>query len=343
MAEESIRERIRKDLQRRLPGEPEITLDDFVQQSVGWSHEIFVFDARWRDETGERSQGFCVRKDPGSGLLRHMSSLEEQFRVLKALEPTAAPTPKVYWYEPDARVLGGPFLVMERVPGEVPNPWSKVGKKTYAEAAARGVLPRSFTEALAALHNVDWKAAGLDFLGVPEPGKGFALREIAKWEALARESAREPHPILLELIGWLKESAPECRRLVLVHGAYRTGNLIIHQDRISAILDWELQVIGDPMYDVTYVLSELNRDESPLLSQVVPRDFFFEEYQRLTGIEIDLDACRYYDLLYMMRNAIFWVSAAGLFAEGKSKDLRLARTTYSLPVVLDMAAKKLGF
>ena len=343
MAEEPIREKIQKDLRRRLPGSPEITLESFAQQSVGWSHEIFLFDAVWKEGSEPRRRGFCLRKDPGCGLLREMSSLEEQFRVLKALEPTAVPTPKVYWYEPDPSILGGPFLVMEKVPGNVPNPWSKSGEEAYAEAAVRGVLPRSFTEALAALHNVDWKAAGLDFLGVPGPGKHFALREVAKWEAFAREVGGDPHPVLLELFDWLKANAPECRKLVLVHGAYRTGNLLIDDDRISAILDWELQVIGDPMYDVSYVLSELNRGGSPLLSQVVPREQFFEDYQRLTGIEIDLEACRYYDLLYTMRTAIFWLSASHLFSDGKSKDLRLARTTYALPVVLDMAAKKLGF
>jgi hypothetical protein len=48
-------------------------------------------------------------------------------------------------------------------------------------------------------------------------------------------------------------------------------------------------------------------------------------------------------VLYMMRTTAFWLSASGLFAEGKSKDLRLARTAYSVPVVLDMAARTLGF
>ncbi len=149
--------------------------------------------------------------------------------------------------------------------------------------------------------------------------------------------------MLTELLLWLKANAPETRRLAFVHGAYRTGNLIIKDDAIAAIIDWELQVIGDPMYDVAYVLSNLNREGSPLLSCVVEREFFLDYYQQLTGLTIDLDVCRYYEILYMMRSTAFWLSASGLFAEGKNKDLRLARTTYSVPVVLDMAAKALGF
>jgi aminoglycoside phosphotransferase (APT) family kinase protein len=343
VAPESTEDRIREDLRRRLSGARDLVLENFMQTAGGWSHETYVFDAAWKEDGRSVRRGYCLRKDPGVGLLRELSNLEEQFRVLKALESTPVPAPKAYWYEPDARILGGPFLIMEKIEGDVPNPWSKAGKQAYAEAAARGVLPRSFVGSLATLHNLDWRTAGLDFLGVPRPGRDFAHREIAKWERLARESSIEPQPVLIEILAWLKANAPEAQRLAFVHGAYRTGNLILHDDRVAAILDWELQVIGDPMYDVAYVLSDLNREGTPLLSYVIDRDLFISEYERLTGLEIDFDVCRYYDVLYMMRTAVFWISASGLFAEGRSKDLRLARTTYALPGVLDMAAKAIGF
>lgn len=341
--DQSVQERVGDYLKARMPEARELALSDFVQTAGGWSHEIYIFYADWSEAGRGVRRGFCLRKDPGVGLLRELSSLKEQFQVIKALEPTSAPTPKAYWYEEDPSLLGGPFFVMEKVEGEVPNPWSRVGKNFYAEAAKRGKLPRSFVEALASLHNLDWRAAGLDLIGVPGPGKDFALREIAKWESLIQQSMLKPEPLLSEILMWLKTNAPNAQRLAFVHGAYRTGNLIIKDDAIAAIIDWELQVIGDPLYDVAYVLSELNREGSPLLSCIVERDLFLEYYQELTGVEIDLEVCRYYEILYMMRSAAFWLSASGLFAEGKSKDLRLARTTFSVPVVLDMAAKALGF
>ncbi|MGO9450715.1 MAG: phosphotransferase family protein [Candidatus Binataceae bacterium] len=339
----TTQEKISDYLRAKLPAARNLTLSDFVQTAGGWSHEIYVFYATW-DENGCRERkGFCLRKDPGVGLLRELSSLKEQFRVLEALQKTAAPTPKVYWYEEDSALLGGPFFIMEKVEGEVPNPWSRAGKQFYAEASKRGKLPLSFVEALASLHNLDWRQAGLDFIGVPGRGKDFALREIAKWETLIRLSIGKPEPVLTEILMWLRANAPDVQRLAFVHGAYRTGNLIIKDDAIAAIIDWELQVIGDPMYDVAYVLSDLNREGSPLLSCVVERNFFLDQYQKLTGLEIDLEVCRYYEILYMMRSTAFWLSASGLFAEGRNKDLRLARTTYSVPVVLDMAARALGF
>jgi len=338
-----IQEKVRDYFQSKLPQARALTLSNFVQAAGGWSHEIYVFDAQWEEHGQRFNRGFCLRKDPGAGLLRELSDLRQQFLVIKALEPTAAPTPKAYWYEADPSLLGGPFFVMEKVAGEVPNPWSRDGKQFYAEAAKRGTLPRSFVEALASLHNLDWRAAGLEFLGVPGPGNDFALREIAKWEALIKQSLHKPEPVLTEVLMWLKANAPAVQRLAFVHGAYRTGNLIIKDDAVAAIIDWELQVIGDPMYDVAYVLSDLNREGSPLLSCIVDRGLFLDYYRQLTGLKVDLEVCRYYEILYMMRSTAFWLSASGLFAEGRSKDLRLGRTTYSVPVVLNMAARALGF
>ena len=330
-------------LAERLEATGLVAVRDMERIAVGWSHETWLFEAVWSDGIGEQRQGLCLRRDPGNALLRAESDLGEQFRVLRCLENTEVPAPRAFWYEPDPAVLGAPAIVMERVPGECPSPWRRAGREFYAAAAERGVLPASFTGALAAVHNVDWQAAGLDFLGVPDGGSDFALREIAKWEALIDESGHPGHPILADLIGWLRHHAPVTEQLTLVHGAFRTGNVLIHDDRVSAVLDWELQVIGDPMYDVAYVLTELNREGTDLLSNVVPRELFFERYQQATGIEIDEERCAYYQLLYAMRSAAFWMSAAGLYADGSNSDLRLARTHWSVTVALERAATELGY
>ncbi len=204
-------------------------------------------------------------------------------------------------------------------------------------------MPASFTSTLATLHTLDWRAAGLDFLGVPAVGPEFAQREINKWKDLIAISEGAPEPILTDLIAWLEANAPSSEHVCLVHGAYRTGNLLIDNDRVSAVLDWELQVLGDPMYDVAYVLSDLNREGTPLLSNLVERDAFFRDYEKLTGFTIDEKRCRYYNALYAMRSVAFWMSASGLYASGRSDDIRLARTAWSVPVVLERAATELGY
>ena len=338
----SIEDRIREYLSGRLGG-ADVRLEGVERIAVGWSHETWLFDASWTVGGEARAQGFCLRRDPGNALLRELSDLGVQYRVLRCLETTPVPTPRPFFFEDDPAILGAPFLVMEKVPGTCPSPWGREGRRFYEDAARRGVLPVSFTDTLVTLHSLDWEAAGLDFLGVPGSGCDFARREVAKWRGLIQASGQEPDPVLVDVLCWLEANAPATGRLALVHGAYRTGNFLVHDDRVSALLDWETEVIGDPMYDVAYVLSDLNREGTELLSNVVERDAFYRRYEAGTGIEIDEDACRYYQVLYAMRSAAFWMSASGLFEEGRSDDLRLARTAWSVPVVLDRAARELGY
>jgi aminoglycoside phosphotransferase (APT) family kinase protein len=330
-------------LKSRLPAGRDFALADVKRIAVGWSHETWLFDLNYREDGRDVTLGLCLRRDPGNTLLRHLSSLEEQYRVLKCLESTPLATPKVYWYEDDTAILDQPFLVMEKVPGTCPSPWGRDGRAFYQAAADRGSLPASFTSTLATLHTLDWRAAGLDFLGVPAKGRDFALREIAKWRELIALSEHPPEPILTDLIAWLEANAPESEQVVLVHGAYRTGNLLIHDDRISAVLDWELQVLGDPMYDVAYVLSDLNREGTPLLSNLVDRDAFFRDYEAQTGFTIDEQRCRYYNALYAMRSVAFWMSASGLYASGRSDDIRLARSSTTGTDHAVRAATELGY
>jgi aminoglycoside phosphotransferase (APT) family kinase protein len=340
---DALTPRILDYLASRLPDARDLMLEDVQRIAVGWSHETWLFDLTWREGGTPHRRGLCLRRDPGNALLRHLSSLEDQFRVLQCLANTSLPTPAPYWFESDPAILDAPFLVMEKVPGRCPSPWGRDGRAFYKAAAERGALPASFTATLATLHTLDWRAAGLDFLGVPAPGADFARREIAKWRELIAVSEHPPEPILTDLIAWLEANAPATDRVTLVHGAYRTGNLLIHEDRISAVLDWELQVLGDPMYDVAYVLSDLNREGTPLLSNLVERDAFYREYEAATGLTIDEDACRYYNALYAMRSVAFWMSASDLYAIGRSDDIRLARTAWSVPVVLERAARELGY
>lgn len=339
----TLEPRILAYLAAQFPQGRGFALENVTRIAVGWSHETWLFDLNWEEDGQAHRRGLCLRRDPGNALLRHLSSLEEQYRVLKCLAGTALPTPEVYWYESDPTILDAPFLVMQKVPGACPSPWGREGRAFYQAAAERGVLPASFTTTLATMHTLDWKAAGLEFLGVPASGHDFARREIAKWRELIEISDGAPEPILTDLIAWLEANTPASDRVTLVHGAYRTGNLLIHEDHVSAVLDWELQVLGDPMYDVAYVLSDLNREGTPLLSNLVERDAFFRDYEAATGFVIDEDACRYYNALYAMRSVAFWMSASGLYASGRSHDIRLARTAWSVPVVLERAARELGY
>src|SRR5262245_14601086 len=83
----------------------ELALENVERIAVGWSPETWLFDAVWRDGASQERLGLCLRRDPGNALLRHLSTLETQFRVLQCLEHTDLPTPKPYWCESDTAIL----------------------------------------------------------------------------------------------------------------------------------------------------------------------------------------------------------------------------------------------
>src|SRR4030095_15122081 len=95
-------------------GARDAVLENVQRIAVGWSHETWLFDAVWRDGSTERRLGLCLRRDPGNALLRHLSTLETQFRVLQCLERTGLATPKAYWFEDDVTILHAPLLVMAK-------------------------------------------------------------------------------------------------------------------------------------------------------------------------------------------------------------------------------------
>jgi hypothetical protein len=52
---------------------------------------------------------------------------------------------------------------------------------------------------------------------------------------------------------WLLEHLPEDPSLCVVHGDFRNGNLMVTPDGITAVLDWEIAHLGDPIRDLGWL------------------------------------------------------------------------------------------
>ncbi len=282
-----------------------------------------------------------VRRYRNDGLLREETDPSRHFQVLAALWGSDVPVPRALWYEDDESILGGPFFVMERVPGTVPIPWSPEGRSFLAEAG-RGAIGRQFVEILAAIHTVDWERR-LDFLPAPAPGRDFAETSVMRLAAIIEAHKQVPDPILVDALGFLRAHAPEAQRLTLVHGDYRTGNLVYDGDRIAAVLDWEFATVGDPLLDVAWVCARSNRMDSELVCFLLPRERFLDEYERASGIRPDPEALRFWELYHQVRHTAIWMTSASAFADGRTHDLRLARMAFTLPRMRRMVADLLEY
>ena len=133
----------------------------------------------------------------------------------------------------------------------------------------------------------------------------------------------------------LRDHAPVARaRISIVHGDYRIGNFLVHQERINAILDWELVRLGDPLEDLGWVCLQAWRGRSPNMCHFFSREELRDRYSALSGIEVDLRAMRYWEAFGTYKLAVMHYGAAHCFEARGFNDLRMVGMGAQIPRML---------
>lgn len=190
---------------------------------------------------------YVLRKKPPGKLLPSAHMVEREYQVISALGETGVPVPKARLLCEDPEVIGTNFYIMDHVEGRV------YSHPLLEKVAIEQRLPihRSMIETMAKLHNVDWRAVGLEGYGKPE---GYVARQIKRWGGQFEASRTGDMPSMDALMAWLPEHAPKDDFTTIAHGDFRIGNLILHpsEPQVVAILDWELATLGHPLSDLAY-------------------------------------------------------------------------------------------
>ncbi len=204
------------------------------------------------------NRSLVVRKRPEGQLLPSAHAIDREFRVQHALRGSAVPVPEMLHFCEDPAIIGTTFYVMTKLHGRVFNEtWlpqiPAAQKKDYYFAIA---------DTLAALHTVDWQAAGLANFGKPE---NYFKRQITRWTQQWHASKTREDPEFEALADWLLAHVSDDQTTAICHGDFRVGNIMFHplEPRVIAVLDWELATMGHPMADLAYctLAWALERDE----------------------------------------------------------------------------------
>lgn len=193
---------------------------------------------------------WVVRRPPLGHVLNTAHDMAREARVLSALLDTSVPVPCVIELCQEATVLGAPFYVMSYVPGRA--------LRSAAELAELGpervrAISRHTVETLALLHGIDPAEVGLADFGRPQ---GFLVRQVNRWGRQLDHSSSRPVPSLNELGARLAKQVPNESSAAIVHGDYRLDNLLLDgDDKITAVLDWEMATVGDPLTDLGLLLA----------------------------------------------------------------------------------------
>jgi aminoglycoside phosphotransferase (APT) family kinase protein len=220
---------------------------------AGWTNETLLVTMRGR-AGGERR--FVVRLPPAVPTWP-VYDLAGQARVLEALSPGVVHVPGVVAYEADTQWLGAAFLVMSHEPGR-PGPEAPALDPWVIESApdVQRRMHEEFVDMLAAIHRVDWRAAGLDC--VLRGGEHSLAQEVAWWvDYVSWASGGTPTVTLAEAIAWCGATMPGTEPPAsLCWGDARVGNVLFADDRsVSSVLDWEMATIGPAEMDLAWFLS----------------------------------------------------------------------------------------
>jgi aminoglycoside phosphotransferase (APT) family kinase protein len=261
------RDALSRYLDDRLPGRGPFHVE---RHRAGHSNETFFIRRSGHE--------WVLRRPPRGAFLPTAHDVGREHRVLAAVADTAVRAPRPLLLCEDPAVIGVSFYVMEKVDGIVVRDALPAALDPEPERRRVG---EEMIDALAELHAVDWRAVGLEGWGRPT---GYLERQVRRWAGqlqLASQLTR-PLPALEAVRDWLDERIPSSPPATIVHGDYKLDNVVVTDTapvRVTAILDWEMSTIGDPLADLGYLLSlwaEAGDPASEVLSVQV-------EHTRLPG------------------------------------------------------------
>jgi aminoglycoside phosphotransferase (APT) family kinase protein len=286
---------------------------NFTMLAGGASKEAWALDL----ETKNTKLELILRRAGGGVMNADQISLSEEFKVLElALEAGVSVAKPIAYF---AAVMQKEAFLSERLHGEA------VGRRVVNRpefAAARDSLPTRLAEELAKIHSINLQK--LEFL----PG----TRDLNAAEYLiARlrselDATLEPHPVIELALLWLEKNIPVQSDVVVLHGDFRIGNLMISETELVGVLDWEFAHIGDPAEDLGWTLIRAWRfgQDHLRLGGIGEIEPYLEHYNALTNRNLTLEQLFYWEVMGNVKWAVGALTQARRHLEGHERSVELA-------------------
>ena len=294
------------------PDATAVQVDDLARiDSVGNAREPWSCRVRI-ERAGRTETAHCVMLvKAAAGQLE--TEMPAEFAALRAVHGTAVPAPRPRWIDPTGSAFGQPFLVTDHVVGRADMSLLRAADDPVAQQTMEHLA-----DAAAALHAVDLARCDPEHLP-PVDAAGAAHAQLDVWEPIAERRRLEPIPALRYAFARLRSSAPHAARVSLVHGDLRVGNFLAHEGRVTALLDWEMAHVGDPLEDLAWTYRSI---WSP--HRALPYDAFLARYEQSAGVAVDRTHLRWWQMFNEVKHTVISLTAARSFATGRSTNIRFA-------------------
>lgn len=299
-----------------------------------------TYEVQFNDEA------FVLRRPPHGHVLPTAHDMGREYRVIKALEHTDVPVPRAYALCNDKGVIGAPFFLMEKLDGVTLRTREQSQQLSPAQRATFGA---SMVDTLVRLHSVDPSDVGLESWGRPE---GFLDRQLDRWKKQWDASQTQERPQVEQVLRALTRSVPRSHFPGIVHGDYKTDNLMVHpvqRGHILGLLDWEMSTLGDTVADLGVMLSfwdQQGESFNPVTAGVTAlpgfpsRDEIFELYVSSRGVEIpDID---WYVAFADFKIAVIMEGILSRHLQGKTVGEGLDSVAGMIAPLLDRAVERVA-
>lgn len=324
--EELVLDALRETLRGRVAGD--IDALSVEQFPGGFSNLTYLV------RLGE--QEYVLRRAPLGPVPKGAHDMAREFRLLERVHPVFPQAPKPVLLVEDPAVLGSPFYLMERRNGLIVR--DRMPPELAHVSDAPQKLSYALADTLAALHAVDIEAAGLSDIG---RAAGFNGRQVEGWAGRWRRARTDDLPPVSELrdelvIGWLTAHTPAESAHTLVHNDFKLDNLMVDPAdpvHVTALLDWEMTTVGDPLADLGLTLTYWAMPEQPggRTSRVgaaasaegfLTREALLERYAAQSGR--DVSGVLWYEVLGHFKLAVIVQQIYARYRAGQTQDPRFA-------------------
>jgi aminoglycoside phosphotransferase (APT) family kinase protein len=216
-----------------------------------------------------------------------------EFTILRAVVAAGVTAPEPLWLCENTEIIGQPFFVMRRAAGDA------TARTLVADAAAEGFGPDladRLARELALIHSLTPGDESLSCLEMPPETSALAL--VAEYRAWLSEFGLGSK-ILANMLDWLESHAPPQRRTSLLHRDFRTGNFLVDQGNLTAVLDWDFAGWGDPHEDIGWFCAacwRAGRDDLEA-GGFTTRDGFYRAYETAGGHTVDPEVAAYWEIM----------------------------------------------
>lgn len=320
-------------LRGKLPGSEEPL--EVVQFSGG--HANLTYLLRFG------TQEYVLRRPPLGPVAATAHDMGREYRALSVLYKEYPLAPRAYLFSDDVSLIGAPFFVMERRVGTVVRRSIPAAYGGGKDPVRNRQISEVLVDALADLHEVDFRRIGLQEMGKPD---GFMQRQIDGWTARYERSKTGDLPVVAQLTQWLTTNRPPSSRPALLHNDWRLDNMMLDSSdpsRAVAVFDWDMCTVGEPLADLGTVLAswvEANEGFSGgSMPSGVPgfltRREAVERYCKRRGI--DAGVVPYYFVFGLFKIAIVLQQIYHRYHLGQTKDARFAVFEQIAQMLFDMA------